>query len=400
MLIASKGAELQIEHRRYDYLDGLRGLAALQVLLGHCALAFFPSYLGPLGFIADGDFAVLLFFTMSGFVLTYSFERTPYAVVENALARLMRLGLPLAAASAIAYLALSLLPHWYSQAADLSHSAWLGHKHIDGLLRSAADISALSLLTGCSDTTLFGFLSSYLPPIRSSPDGPTWSLHIEFWGSMLVQLAVLNHTRSVTRYWATAAACIVLIGGNALIVFLIGHAAALLVRSSGFETLQKHKYWVLALATFALSLGILVAGHGDLPGMYRLEQLSMLTSVVRPYGWFHWNKEVAAVLVFGAVLVLSPLQTTLRTRPMLWLGKESFAIYLLHLPILMTLGALSYVGAWRFGFAIASLAATLVVCCTTLALAPAFEFIVDRPAIKLSRLVRREPAGSPVAIVP
>jgi|SRR5580700_1882571 hypothetical protein len=66
--------------QRVEYLDGLRGLAAMQVVLNHYTLAFAPGWVGPLGFFADGVAAVLLFFLMSGLVLTYSFERTPNAI--------------------------------------------------------------------------------------------------------------------------------------------------------------------------------------------------------------------------------------------------------------------------------------------------------------------------------
>jgi hypothetical protein len=38
---------------RFDYLDGLRGLAAVQVLLHHSMLAFFPSQSDALGFLVD-----------------------------------------------------------------------------------------------------------------------------------------------------------------------------------------------------------------------------------------------------------------------------------------------------------------------------------------------------------
>lgn len=385
-----------MQQRRYDYLDGLRGVAAIQVLFGHCVAAFFPAQVGALGFLVDGDFAVLLFFVMSGFVLTFSFEHAPYAVAENALGRVIRLGIPLAAACAIAYVALSLLPHWYLHAGDLADSVWLKKKHLGGALRAAADITGLSLLTGCSNTTLFGFLAPYLPSIESSANGPTWSLHIELWGSMLVQLLVLSRARSTTRYYAVAGASILLIGGNALVVFLIGHAAALVMRSSAIEAWH-HRRSTRVLAALALAGGVFLAEHRELHGLFRLEKLSMLTSVLRPYAWFYWNKEVAAVLVFGAVLILLPLQVILRAKPLLWLGKMSFAVYLLHVPILMSVGVLAYLTTWPFGGLIAGIAGLTTVLGVTLLFAPIFERLVDRPAIRFSRMVRRESPTPAVA---
>jgi peptidoglycan/LPS O-acetylase OafA/YrhL len=384
------------EHGRYDYLDGLRGLAAVQVLLGHCVLAFFPAYVATLGFVVDGDFAVLLFFVMSGFVLAFSFERAPHALAANAIGRVIRLGLPLAAAATAAFAAISLLPNWYQQAAELAHSTWLAKKHLGSLLQAAADSTALSLLTGSSNTTLFGFLSPYLPPIEASADGPTWSLHVEFWGSMLVLLLVLSRARSAAHYYLAAAASVVLIGGNALILFVLGHAAALLIRSPAGAALVSKRVPLAIAGIVALVAGTYLAGHGEIRGMYTLQRIAMVASVVRTYSWFQWHKELAAVLIFAAVLMLAPLQSVLRTQPLQWLGKMSFSVYLLHVPILMTIGALAYVSSWKLGAAAAGGIAVLSVCVATALLAMLFERLIDRPAIKLSRAVRK-PAAPPAA---
>jgi peptidoglycan/LPS O-acetylase OafA/YrhL len=77
--------------RRFGELDSLRGLAALSVLIGHC-LVVFPhlsgSYPGqgwelwawntlrstPLSVVWAGNEAVILFFILSGFVLSLPFH--------------------------------------------------------------------------------------------------------------------------------------------------------------------------------------------------------------------------------------------------------------------------------------------------------------------------------------
>jgi len=62
---------------RIDALDGIRGLAALFVVLHHCWLMSFPGFpaaTGPvwLGWLAYGHFAVVVFITLSGFSLAVS----------------------------------------------------------------------------------------------------------------------------------------------------------------------------------------------------------------------------------------------------------------------------------------------------------------------------------------
>src|SRR6185369_15774303 len=74
--------------QRAAYLDGLRGCAAVMVLLGHLAMMVWPATLvaevdppgtpdwqlalaaSPLSAIWDGRLAVSIFFVLSGYVLT------------------------------------------------------------------------------------------------------------------------------------------------------------------------------------------------------------------------------------------------------------------------------------------------------------------------------------------
>src|ERR1700720_805693 len=87
---------------RIAYLESIRGLAALQVLLLHFLSAFAPNlvfsppagaivaptiHLSPLYFLYDGYSAVYIFFALSGYVLTRSFERNLARPSSQVLAR-------------------------------------------------------------------------------------------------------------------------------------------------------------------------------------------------------------------------------------------------------------------------------------------------------------------------
>ena len=73
---------------RKPYLDGLRGFAAVMVFFGHLAIALMPAMVtfnpaeshggleiavgqSPLSILWQGNFAVCLFFVLSGFLITY-----------------------------------------------------------------------------------------------------------------------------------------------------------------------------------------------------------------------------------------------------------------------------------------------------------------------------------------
>src|ERR1700688_4423193 len=101
---------------RIAYLESIRGLAALQVLLLHFLGAFAPDlvvslpagagiagyiHLSPLYFLYDGYSAIYIFFALSGYVLTRAFERHLANPSSQVLARVVRLGLPALAATLV-----------------------------------------------------------------------------------------------------------------------------------------------------------------------------------------------------------------------------------------------------------------------------------------------------------
>ena len=79
---------------KISYLDGLRGVAAINVMLMHFFIVLLPamiysdrmpSHLGnlekiftstPLGLIGAGNFSVCIFFVLSGYVLTQKYFKT------------------------------------------------------------------------------------------------------------------------------------------------------------------------------------------------------------------------------------------------------------------------------------------------------------------------------------
>ena len=94
--------------RKIKYLNGLRGVAAFQVVIHHFILAFYPAlFSGPdiqthmaggievsasgsvFNLLWDGNFAVCIFFILSGFVLSHKFfikkEKVKTVLVKSAI---------------------------------------------------------------------------------------------------------------------------------------------------------------------------------------------------------------------------------------------------------------------------------------------------------------------------
>ena len=365
---------------RISHLDGLRGLAALMVLLSHVQQSLLPPDLRPFGTLANGELAVFLFFLISGCVLTPSFAagaRRPFRLLG---ARYLRLAVPVAAAI-LAALALRLaLPDARAVAAAAAGSTEL-IDYAPALRPGAvlADASGLTMLVGHAATGLVGPLIPYVPYLRGSLIPPLWSLHYELWGSALVLLLVLAARRGAGLRRAALAGAALLTLGNPLLLFVLGHAAG---RWGGGPA---RPVW----AVVGILTGLALAEGLGTPLLGPVGEALTAAGPFRTYGWFRWWEMLAASLIFLGVLGWPAAQRVLEGRVPQWLGRLSFAVYLLHWPVLQTVGALAFAAGLPLGRWPAFWLAFAAVLGVTLALAEAFERWVDRPALAWSRALRR-----------
>ena len=212
---------------RLHGLDGIRGMAALFVVLHHCWLLSFPGYpsnTGPwwLGWLVYGHFAVVVFIVLSGFSLAIAPSGSGWqlrSVREFARRRAWRILPPYWAA-----LAFSLAVAWWVVAQPNTHGA-------DGEVRGRA--------TGSSSRTSFG---------SPSPNGAFWSIAIEAQLYILFPLLLL-----VRRRWGAA---IMLASMTAIVVM----TAALAPHDAHVDMLMRLTPQFAALFTAGIvAAGILVA---------------------------------------------------------------------------------------------------------------------------------------------
>lgn len=397
---------------RLPFIEGMRGIAACQVILLHYCAAFLPalarvggnSHFGweqalarsPLFALIDGYSAVYLFFVMSGFVLAGSFLREPRRFHLLAAKRLLRLFVPVAAAFLIGVLLMAALPQARTAALQYAGSDWLaalGQNPMGGaaLLR---DGLLHSMLVGYQGSSIFSGAAGVLAPapIASAINAPTWTLHAEFWGSMLV-LALAQAYRRLPQplFWSGFAALAVLLGTSHFSLFLLGfflytrHAALLGARG---------RLAVLGGALlFALGLAICVAKESG--------PLTFIDAGARALGLysaqsdFHWQSQAGAALMFTGALLSAPLRRWFGSAPAQWLGKLSFSVYLLHFPILLSVGCLAFALLASTSYALAVLVALIAGVALTFAAAVLFERQVDRRAVAWSRRIG---AAAPAAI--
>jgi peptidoglycan/LPS O-acetylase OafA/YrhL len=372
-------------NERVRYLEGLRGVAAVQVVLLHFVTAFLPDAVEhawpPLRVAFDGHTAVYVFFLISGAVLTGSFARGgewPGQVLK----RLVRLWVPVAAAAVFALVLVAALPQAHRQAAVVSGSAWLamdssGAPTVSHLLR---EIGLDSLLLGYREYTLFAPLAGYLPTLDLSLDAPFWSLHLELYGSLLVLALVGMQARSVWLHRAVIVVCAAVFGTHPMFLFVLGHLCATRLQRAA----------VPSLGAVLIAFGLAMSASKDWGPLELLRTgIARFAPVAAP-NLFQFHSQLAAMALFLGVSLSPGAQWLLSRAPCGWLGRLSFGIYLVHFPILFTVGCVGFLalaGALPYPAAVATTFAGFTL--AVLMAASAFEHWVDRPAIWLSRNLTR-----------
>ncbi len=403
----SSAADAKGDERRIPYLDTLRGLASVQVLLSHAMLAFFigtffaaPSsgtlagYLAatPLFFLLDGASAVCIFFVLSGYVLTPVFTHSRATNGALICSRFLRLAIPAIAGCALSAFLFQIFGGDNQAAGTLANSWWLSENwRPPTSLWIFQDAIVNGVLLGFRDSSIvqwLGFPAASLAPMPESYVAPLWTLSIEFYGSLLVLLLARVRSRTLLIL-ATLVLC-----RSYLFCFVAGHIAA------RFELGGKRLLvsWPLAALAATLGLGVCLISHFRSPhALVYVCSVSLQFLAPCPLAKPDYLMRVyGATLLTLGIMQCAPLRTFLQHRWLSALGRLSFPIYLTHWPIIFGLGSFSLVmlAPWA-GAPQARLLAMIISIVATIVAARCFEPI-DQAALRVARSARK-PAITPRA---
>ncbi|WP_125774464.1 acyltransferase family protein [Antribacter gilvus] len=370
---------------RLASLDGLRGVAALVVLVYHLSLvlpAVAAAYTGlgtppapgtaqwyavysPLHWLFAGQEAVVVFFVLSGLVVALpAMRRVDHDWLAYYVARVLRLGVPFTGAVLFAVLLVVLVPQVHRHP-----SAWVDI-HRFPQLDWRQVVPALDMVSG-----------TYLL------DNALWSIRWEFLFSLLLPLFVVAGV-ALRRWWPLVGVASVLVTYAAvqsgsqtylyLTPFLVGTVlAANLPRLQAAaerinRTRARHLVWPLAtLAGMTLlSLPWLAGGLG----------------LVWPGGLPASFGPVGAALLIISAIGGPGLRRLLSTRPCQLAGRYSFSLYLIHVPVIMTVVAMWPTRSFPFIALVAGPAALVI--------AVVFHHLVERPSHTLAQDAARRAPGA------
>lgn len=364
--------------------DGLRGLAAFNVVIAHFVAAFVPSMLhssyptlfnsnpnpstlfgiltSPIfAIFYNGHFAVLIFFVLSGYVLALPYHASstdPIPLLQRRLwGRYLRLNLPILVAVSISYCIYSAGWYFNVKASEISGSTnWLGNFFPQGIsvFEAAREAAYQSILFG---------KGTLIPPL--------WTLKVEFIGSLYLLLFFISKPRGYTLM-------------PLLLLFPLIHAV------HGQESIY----------FYAIFLGSLLGTVKSLPasrlalfvlglyfGGFQFESL-MYDGL--PAISFRGNEIYDKKTFYNAIGALSLTASVvhgfgsglLQGRLAQFLGRVSFSLYLIHFIVLCSFSSFLYIRLPRDTMNLAAnLVGYLALCLLASML---FEKVVDRASIQIS----------------
>ncbi|WP_134090167.1 acyltransferase [Olivibacter sp. XZL3] len=293
----------------YDLLDGLRGVAAISVVVFHFLEFVYPDY--SKNFLGHGFLAVDFFFCLSGFVIGYAYDERikQLGLWQFFKARLIRLH-PLVLLGSI----LGLIGVWMDPFSDITYG-----------------VGQLSLIFVCS---------ILLIPYPVMPDRgfglfglntPSWSLFFEYLANIVYAFWLYKISRRMLIiWWALAALWLGWVSFQA--GTLIGgwdgksawDGAARIAYSFLAGLLVYRSAWVIKNKLSFLGLSIL-----------------LLLAFLMPYFEWNWLVEALIIIFYFPLLIVLGIGTRLSEgirKCCVFLGKISYPLYMTHIPMIWIFG--------------------------------------------------------------
>jgi peptidoglycan/LPS O-acetylase OafA/YrhL len=336
-------------HPSTVFLDGLRGLAALYVVLGHARLLLWEGYssgyaLHPASYsklqkllvyaissVAFGHEAVLFFFVLSGLVIHLRYSRhlkqspqsARFGWLDYCYRRVRRLYPPLLFAMAVTFC--------------VDHAGMANHFSIYSGTSAYPGITE-SIHTNYGTPVFLGNLAFFMEghPLKGvyipawGTDGPLWSLKYEWWFYMIYPLFWLLTRRSITLATTVMAGLAILaVWPQYWPVPLLSEVMAMmgtwwigaLLADVLTGRIRMPLRW-LALLTLFLPIGLIAKPHVG----------SLLDSYLWAFGF-------AGLICAGFELQNRGYSLWVLNRLRI-LGDMSYTLYIVHLPILVFLSGL------------------------------------------------------------
>lgn len=390
----NQSATTENMREKLQFIEGIRGFAALIVIFQHLVLMFYPTlYTGtvershfldpamehqiaisPLSIFYNGNFAVCLFFVLSGFVLSYNYFQTNNSrlLLEASIKRYFRLLIPIAFSIVFTIVLIAIFrPNTIYLEKFTYGGDWL-----KGLFSEKP--------------TFFGVLYNMFIDVfvtgNNKYNPVLWTMGIEFLGSVLL-FAVLMLSHSVRKKGIVLLAMALFLTFSGYYFYSAFFLGALI--SFGFVQKtdeQKPKIW----------LNIVLLVFGLYFGSYPTSWQYLKESIYLPLQFFEISLMNFSLVLGSALLIFLAsrsqiFQKVFSLAIFRFLGKISFSSYLIHLVIVLIVSCSLF--PWfiqSFSYPKSFLLCALISISITYAISWLVYKLIDKPSVKLSNLISRK----------
>ena len=328
----------------------------------------------------NGTAAVTVFFVLSGLVLSRAYLLTGDVSIirRGALKRWPRLAGPVVIVVVVSAILDRFGLYRYDQASIVTGSPWLAGHLFHGL-----EPDARGILGALSQGTLTFFRGD------SSYDSSLWTMRYEMTGSYMVFglvliLGQIGKAGAAVVYLLAINILIYLYTDTYMIPFLVGVCIAYAQPRDSFRMPAVVGVTLMASALFLL-------GYSGLNAGWYKPMASLLHGVDTIY-----VHVTGAAMVIVATNSTPALKSHLQSRLCAFLGWISFPIYLIHIPVLCSLGSATFLLTLPVvGPRAASLAALLATVSASVAAAVPLAMINDAWTASVDRVARRFDGDAP-----
>lgn len=363
---------------RQKYLDGIRGVAALVVVLCHFCQIFLPATFSrgvpdhfgeralattPLNILVNGNFAVAIFFVLSGYVLSapyFTGQRRRW-YLEAAIKRYPRLVAPALASTVLAWVMFRTLGYHFGAIVSIS----------------GADMpNVFAKITRFDEALWQGAIGAFFFESYSY-NQVLWTIRTELFGSLLIFATVPLVGRWKWR-WLIYLATILWLRDNYLLGFVLGALCADLSSIGQWSTESAASSFVWpVLLIFGIYLGAYPYFFNGSASIW-----SPIAAI--PYT----DIFIASHLIGGFLCILSStrlpaVRRLFEVRHAQFLGRISYGMYLIHFIYWGSVGcwlALKLIPVFGYGQALS--ATFLISLPIILAVSYAFTRLIDEPAMR------------------
>ncbi|MGQ7806476.1 acyltransferase family protein [Hafnia alvei] len=365
------------------YIEGIRGIACLMVVLSHLALVFYPGlheqeliknsiersiFNSPLPFFYSGTAAVFIFFVLSGYVLTYGVMKNKdilSSISSMTIRRYFRLAPPVLASCILSYFVISL----FTPDTSLL-SQWIsGYGKFDSSISGA-------IYSGLIETFFRGG-SSYNPVL--------WTMKIELIGSFIIFFYCAVAAKVERRKILAISFAIVIIllplsqtEKYSYICFMTGAIF-------NFIKIKLKSPSAIILLCIGIYFGGVHYGSTAYSSAINLVSYSFFGEMTNAYYLFC---ATSGLFIVFSIIFNEKLSAFFSIRPIVYTGRVSFSVYLIHMPIIYLLSPFFFnITLPLTGYFYASVFSSIITIVCIYVISNTFYKMFDIRSIKLSKIV-------------